>query len=155
MKKLLCVLCMALSLCACDKQNENPQNKPVVKIGMMLPLSIKRMHFRTGDSHETDKRNRSRGGGYKLSLGLVVALVLAKGAVADYIQLQKSDVASAISSFATNMVDTSYGWDSCSLFRHFSIAFISSYGEVSLKFSSILIHSPAISLIGLSCICRR
>lgn len=49
--------------------------------------------------------------GYKLSLGLVVALVLAKGAVADYIQLQKSDVASAISSFATNMVDTSYGWD--------------------------------------------
>ena len=30
---------MALSLCACDKQNENPQNKPVVKIGMMLPLS--------------------------------------------------------------------------------------------------------------------
>ena len=51
------------------------------------------------------------GGGYKLSLGLVVALVLAKGAVADYIQLQKSDVASAISSFATNMVDTSYGWD--------------------------------------------
>ena len=39
MKKLLCVLCMALSLVACDKQNENPQNKPVVKIGMMLPLS--------------------------------------------------------------------------------------------------------------------
>ena len=40
MKKLLCVLCMALSLCACDnKKNDNPQNKPVVKIGMMLPLS--------------------------------------------------------------------------------------------------------------------
>lgn len=39
MKKLLCVLCMALSLVACDKQNDNPQNKPVVKIGMMLPLS--------------------------------------------------------------------------------------------------------------------
>ena len=39
MKKLLCVLCMALSLVACDKQNENPQNKPVVKIGVMLPLS--------------------------------------------------------------------------------------------------------------------
>lgn len=30
---------MALSLVACDKQNENPQNKPVVKIGVMLPLS--------------------------------------------------------------------------------------------------------------------
>lgn len=39
MKKLLCVLCMALSLVACDKKNDNPQNKPVVKIGMMLPLS--------------------------------------------------------------------------------------------------------------------
>lgn len=39
MKKLLCVLCMALSLVACDKQNENQQNKPVVKIGVMLPLS--------------------------------------------------------------------------------------------------------------------
>ena len=39
MKKLLCILCMALSLCACDKKNDNPQNKPVVKIGMMLPLS--------------------------------------------------------------------------------------------------------------------
>ena len=39
MKKLLCVLCMALSLVACDKQNENPTNKPVIKIGMMLPLS--------------------------------------------------------------------------------------------------------------------
>lgn len=39
MKKILCILCMALSLVACDKQNDNPQNKPVVKIGMMLPLS--------------------------------------------------------------------------------------------------------------------
>ena len=39
MKKLLCILCMVLSLVACDKQNENPQNKPVVKIGIMLPLS--------------------------------------------------------------------------------------------------------------------
>lgn len=39
MKKLLCILCMALSLVACDKANDNPQNKPVVKIGMMLPLS--------------------------------------------------------------------------------------------------------------------
>ncbi len=39
MKKLLCILCMALSLVACDKQNDNPQNKPVVKIGVMLPLS--------------------------------------------------------------------------------------------------------------------
>jgi len=39
MKKLLCVLCMALSLCACDKQNNNPQNKPVVKIGASFPLT--------------------------------------------------------------------------------------------------------------------
>lgn len=39
MKKILCILCAVLSLVACDKQNENPQNKPVVKIGMMLPLS--------------------------------------------------------------------------------------------------------------------
>ncbi len=39
MKKIFLILCMALSLCACDKQNENPQNKPVIKIGMMLPLS--------------------------------------------------------------------------------------------------------------------
>ena len=39
MKKLLCALCMVLSLAACDKQNENPTNKPVIKIGMMLPLS--------------------------------------------------------------------------------------------------------------------
>ena len=38
MKKLLAILCMALSLVACDK-NDNPQNKPVVKIGVMLPLS--------------------------------------------------------------------------------------------------------------------
>ncbi len=38
MKKLFLVLCMALSLVACDK-NDNPQNKPVVKSGMMLPLS--------------------------------------------------------------------------------------------------------------------
>ena len=39
MKKLLCILCMALSLVACDKQNENPQNKPVVKIGASFPLT--------------------------------------------------------------------------------------------------------------------
>lgn len=39
MKKLLCVLCMALSLVACDKKNDNPQNKPVVKIGASLPLT--------------------------------------------------------------------------------------------------------------------
>lgn len=39
MKKILCILCMALSLCACDKKNDNPQNKPVVKIGVSLPLS--------------------------------------------------------------------------------------------------------------------
>lgn len=39
MKKLLCVLCMALSLCACDKQNNNPQNKPVVKIAFLYPMS--------------------------------------------------------------------------------------------------------------------
>ena len=39
MKKLLCVLCMALSLVACDKQNDNPQNKPVVKIGVVDSLS--------------------------------------------------------------------------------------------------------------------
>ena len=39
MKKLLCVLCMALSLFACDKQNENPQNKPVVKIAFLYPMS--------------------------------------------------------------------------------------------------------------------
>ena len=38
MKKLLAILCMTLSLVACDK-NDNPQNKPVVKIGIMLPLS--------------------------------------------------------------------------------------------------------------------
>ena len=39
MKKILCILCMALSLGACDRQNENPQNKPVVKIGASLPLT--------------------------------------------------------------------------------------------------------------------
>ena len=39
MKKLLCLLCMALSLVACDKQNNNPQNKPVVKIGASFPLT--------------------------------------------------------------------------------------------------------------------
>lgn len=38
MKKLFTILCMTLSLVACDK-NDNPQNKPVVKIGIMLPLS--------------------------------------------------------------------------------------------------------------------
>ena len=36
MKKLLCVLCMALSLWACDRQQSN---KPVVKIGVLYPLS--------------------------------------------------------------------------------------------------------------------
>ncbi len=36
MKKLLCVLCMVLSLAACDKQESN---KPVVKIGVSLPLT--------------------------------------------------------------------------------------------------------------------
>ena len=39
MKKLLCVLCMALSLVACDKQNNNLQHKPVIKIGAILPLT--------------------------------------------------------------------------------------------------------------------
>ena len=39
MKKMLGVLCMALSLVACDKVNDNPQNKPVVKIGASFPLS--------------------------------------------------------------------------------------------------------------------
>ena len=39
MKKLLCILCMILSLTACDKQNDNPQNKPVVKIGASFPLT--------------------------------------------------------------------------------------------------------------------
>ena len=39
MKKILCILCMALALVACDKQNENPQNKPVVKIGASFPLT--------------------------------------------------------------------------------------------------------------------
>ena len=39
MKKLLCLLCMVLSLVACDKQNDNPQNKPVVKIGVVDSLS--------------------------------------------------------------------------------------------------------------------
>lgn len=39
MKKILCVLCMVLSLVACDRQNENPQNKPVVKIGASFPLT--------------------------------------------------------------------------------------------------------------------
>ena len=36
MKKLLAILCMALSLVACDKEQSD---KPVVKIGIMLPLS--------------------------------------------------------------------------------------------------------------------
>lgn len=36
MKKLLCVLCMALSLGACDREKSD---KPVVKIGVSLPLS--------------------------------------------------------------------------------------------------------------------
>ena len=39
MKKLFAILCIALSLVACDKHDENPTNKPVVKIGVMLPLS--------------------------------------------------------------------------------------------------------------------
>ena len=39
MKKLLCVLCMALSLVACDKADENSTNKPVVKIGASFPLT--------------------------------------------------------------------------------------------------------------------
>ncbi|MBO4746117.1 MAG: ABC transporter substrate-binding protein [Alphaproteobacteria bacterium] len=38
MKKILVFVLAALSLVACDK-NDNPQNKPVVKIGIMLPLS--------------------------------------------------------------------------------------------------------------------
>lgn len=36
MKKLLAILCMALSLCACDKQESN---KPEIKIGVSLTLS--------------------------------------------------------------------------------------------------------------------
>ncbi len=36
MKKLLCVLCMVLSLVACDREKSD---KPVVKIGVSLPLS--------------------------------------------------------------------------------------------------------------------
>ena len=36
MKKLLCILCMALSLVACDREKSD---KPVVKIGVSLPLS--------------------------------------------------------------------------------------------------------------------
>ena len=39
MKKLLCILCMVLSLVACDKKDENPTNKPVVKIGASFPLT--------------------------------------------------------------------------------------------------------------------
>ncbi len=39
MKKLFVILCMALSLVACDKSNENPTNKPVMKIGASFPLS--------------------------------------------------------------------------------------------------------------------
>ena len=38
MKKLLAILCMALSLVACDK-NDNPQNKPVVQIAALWPMS--------------------------------------------------------------------------------------------------------------------
>ncbi len=36
MKKLLCILCMVLSLGACDREKSD---KPVVKIGMLYPLS--------------------------------------------------------------------------------------------------------------------
>lgn len=36
MKKLLCFLCMAVSLCACDREESG---RPVVKIGAVLPLS--------------------------------------------------------------------------------------------------------------------
>lgn len=36
MKKLLCILCMALAIAGCDKQKSD---KPVVKIGAILPLS--------------------------------------------------------------------------------------------------------------------
>ena len=39
MKKLLTILCMILALCACDKHDENPTNKPVVKIGASFPLT--------------------------------------------------------------------------------------------------------------------
>ena len=36
MKKLLCILCMALSLVACDREKSD---KPVVKIGVLYPLT--------------------------------------------------------------------------------------------------------------------
>ena len=36
MKKILCILCMALSLVACDREKSD---KPVIKIGVSLPLS--------------------------------------------------------------------------------------------------------------------
>ena len=36
MKKLFAILCMALSLVACDNKQSD---KPVVKIGMLYPLS--------------------------------------------------------------------------------------------------------------------
>ena len=39
MKKILCLLCAVLALVACDKSDENPTNKPVVKIGVTLPLT--------------------------------------------------------------------------------------------------------------------
>ena len=39
MKRIFLILCMALSLTACDKKNDNPQNKPVVKIGASFPLT--------------------------------------------------------------------------------------------------------------------
>lgn len=42
MKKLLCVLCMALSLVACDREKSD---KPVIKFGASLPLSGNMAHI--------------------------------------------------------------------------------------------------------------
>ena len=40
MKKLILTLCLALSLTACGKKTDTPKtDKPVVKIGAILPLS--------------------------------------------------------------------------------------------------------------------
>ena len=51
MKKLLCVLCMALSLVGCSDEKSD---KPVVKIGVMLPLSGENAEFGVNSRYAID-----------------------------------------------------------------------------------------------------
>lgn len=114
MKKLLSVLCIVLALVACDNKKDTADNKPTVKIGLIVPMTGEYAHFgdamkkgiKLFEQDDTTKTSSyqykffTEDGAFNASRSAIMAKKLIEVDKVDVIITLSSDIGSVISPIA-------------------------------------------------------